>query len=159
MSQMTETADWSALVSAGPFDLDAGSSVTVPFAVVGGDDYADLVANVARAQEIYYALDTGIPGDEPVEYRLELGQNRPNPFNPVTSIMYALPAPGHVRLAVYDAAGRLVATLVDEYAKAGPHATAWDSRNDRGVEVASGVYFCRLEASGRTLTKKMVLLK
>jgi len=126
---------------------------------VAGDDYVDLITNVARAQEIYYALDTGVPEEEPVEYRLELGQNRPNPFNPVTSIRYALPAPGHVTLAVYDAAGRLVATLVDEQRKAGPHATVWDSRSDRGVEVASGVYFCRLESGGRTLTRKMVLLK
>ena len=157
--QMTETADWSALVSAGPFDLDAGSSVTVPFAVVGGDDYAELVANVVRAQEVYYALSVGVPEEEPVEYRLELGQNRPNPFNPVTSIRYVLPAPGHVRLAVYDASGRLVTTLVDEHVKAGPHATAWNSRSAGGAEVASGVYFCRLEAGGRTLTRKMVLLK
>lgn len=159
VSQMTEPADWSALASAGPFDIDPGLSEAVPFAVVGGDDYADLVANVARAQEIYSALSVDVPEDESVEYALELGQNRPNPFNPMTSIRYALPEPGHVKLAVYDAAGRLVATLVDGETKAGPHATAWDSRNDDGVTVASGVYFCRLEAGGKTLTRKMVLLK
>ncbi len=157
--QMHEVADWSALVAAGPFDLDAGASVTVPFAVVGGDDYADLVANVARAQELYTALGVNVPGDAPIEYRLELGQNRPNPFNPVTSIRYVLPQAGRARLSVYDAAGRLVATLVDGPVKAGPHATAWDGTNDEGMQVSSGVYFCRLEAAGETRAMKMVLLK
>ena len=157
--QSTEESDWSTLVSAGPFDIVGGASKTVAFVMAAGDDYEDLFANVVRAQELYYALPADVPEDEPSGYALELSQNRPNPFNPMTSIRYTLPEPGDVRLAVYDATGRLVSTLVDDHRAAGPHVAAWDSKTDNGVEVASGVYFCRLESGGRTLTRKMVLLK
>ncbi len=146
-------------MSAGPFDLDAGSSVTVPFAVVGGDDYAGLVANVVRAQEIYYALTVGIPDEEPVEYRLELGQNRPNPFNPVTKIAFSLPAAAEATLAVFDIAGRRVVTQVDREVEAGCHEVVWNGTNEAGEPVASGVYFSRLTVMGEEHSAKMVLLK
>ena len=88
-----------------------------------------------------------------------LGQNTPNPFNPTTLISYSLPAREHVTVSVYDAAGRLVRTLVNETRGAGAHDVQWDGRDDAGVTVGSGVYFYRLSAGSFTESRKMVMLK
>jgi hypothetical protein len=88
-----------------------------------------------------------------------LGTNYPNPFNPRTTIAFSLARRGVVSLAVYDVAGRRVRTLVDGSRDAGPHTVAWDGRNDAGVSVASGVYFCKLVAGEFSDTRKLVLLK
>jgi len=104
------------------------------------------------------ALPTGVPDGE-VGRKLELAQNRPNPFNPKTAIAFNLPEAAEVRLEIYDVAGRRVATLVDRRLVAGPHAYEWDGRNHDGERVASGVYFYRLSAADRELSRKMVLLK
>jgi len=60
---------------------------------------------------------------------------------------------------VYNVAGRHVRTLVNGEVDAGYHSAMWDGRDDRGVEVGSGVYFCRMEAEGFEGSTKMVLLK
>jgi subtilisin-like proprotein convertase family protein len=83
----------------------------------------------------------------------------PNPFNPVTNISYGAPSKSHVYLAVYNVAGRLVRTLVDRDVDPGYHTEVWDGRDDSGVSVGSGVYFCRMEATGFSANRKMVLLK
>ena len=67
---------------------------------------------------------------------------------------------GHVTLRVYDVTGRLVKVLVDENAMAGgPYRATWRGRDERNHEVASGVYFYRLEAGPFTETRKLVLLR
>ncbi len=83
----------------------------------------------------------------------------PNPFNPTTTVSYGSPVDSAVSLAVYNVAGRLVRTLVDGPVDAGYHVAVWDGRDDRGVEVSSGVYFCRMEAERFQASTKMVLLK
>ncbi len=88
-----------------------------------------------------------------------LAQNYPNPFNPVTMIRFGLERPVHVIITIYDAAGRLVRTLLDEHRGAGPHAVAWNGTDAFGRAVASGVYFYSLEADTFKETKKMVLLR
>jgi len=80
--------------------------------------------------------------------------NAPNPFNPRTSISFELARPGPVRLDIHDVRGRLVARLVDAPYPAGRHSAVWDDR-----KVASGVYFARLVADGRTEVHKMTLLR
>ena len=90
---------------------------------------------------------------------LSLDQNFPNPFNPNTTISFTLPATSSVRLSVYDPEGKLVIVLVDDVLPQGFNEATWDSRDARGNPVSSGVYFYRLTAGNRTLTKKMVLLK
>lgn len=84
----------------------------------------------------------------------KLGQNYPNPFNPNTAISYRLSAVGHVTLAVYDVLGRKVATLVDGRQSDGVHTVFFNAS-----ELASGVYFYRLTASGVSVVKKMLLEK
>ena len=95
----------------------------------------------------------------PLRYQTALGQNRPNPFNPETTIRYTLAERANVQLTVYDVAGRKVRTLVDESRAAGPHEAFWDGRSDNGQSVATGVYFYRLVTGNFSQTRKMVLLK
>jgi flagellar hook assembly protein FlgD len=84
----------------------------------------------------------------------------PNPFNPTPIIRYDVPSPGaHVRIVVYDVTGRRVATLVDGQKSGGQKRVTWNGRNDRGNEVATGVYFYRMTVPGFTQTRKMVLVK
>ncbi len=84
----------------------------------------------------------------------------PNPFNPWTTISFRLPEQVAVTLAVYDASGRLVRTLVDDQVFAeGLSDVVWNGRNDHGVSVASGVYFTRLVAGRYGETRRMTLVK
>ena len=90
-----------------------------------------------------------------------LGQNHPNPFNPETTIDCALPDVANVHLVIYDLTGRTIRTLVREYRQPGRYEVVWDGRDRGGREVASGVYFYRLEVveQGIVETRRMVLLR
>jgi hypothetical protein len=92
--------------------------------------------------------EVGLPGEVVLE------QNYPNPFNPSTVVGYRIPVRGHVILKVYDAAGRVVAGLVDAERAAGRYTVTWDAS-----DIPSGVYFCRLTMEGFTQTKKMLLVR
>jgi hypothetical protein len=81
-------------------------------------------------------------GNLPNDYRLS--QNFPNPFNPKTEIEYSIPRDGQVSLKVYNVAG----------AEVGSYSVSWNAR-----DLASGVYFCRMEAEGHSEMVKMVLMK
>jgi YVTN family beta-propeller protein len=89
----------------------------------------------------------------------ELAQNVPNPFNPTTSIRFTIPEDGHVMLAVYDAAGQRIRTLVDKPLKANFYRVDWNGRNDAGRQVSSGMYFYRIHAGRHTQARKMLLLR
>jgi hypothetical protein len=93
--------------------------------------------------------------------RIELAllQNYPNPFNPSTMIEYRLPEKAQVRIEIYDTAGRRVACVMDGEQGAGPHSVMWDGKDATGRAVSSGVYFYRLTAGRKTISRKMVLLK
>ncbi len=84
----------------------------------------------------------------------ELGQNWPNPFNPVTSISFQLPETQHVRLGVYNLFGERVALLADGLMESGSHQISFDGSN-----LASGIYVYALQAGNRTITKRMTLIK
>ena len=90
---------------------------------------------------------------------VRLHQSRPNPFNPRTTIHFELPHSGAVDLAVFDVAGRRVATLASGAMEPGRYDVAWEGRDDAGLPVAGGLYFYQLVTDGKTLTKKMVMLK
>lgn len=91
--------------------------------------------------------------------RIDLQQNFPNPFNPVTTIRFILPTESPVRLAIYDVAGRVVRTLIDKQLGPGVYSPVWNGMSDAGKPAATGVYFYRLEADGFTESKKMILVK
>ena len=95
------------------------------------------------------ALSVKIP--VPEDYTLSA---YPNPFNPVATIQYAVPAHGHVKLIVYDVQGREVATLVDEAQSAGRYSVLFDA-----AHLASGTYVYRLESGSHVLTNTIMLVK
>ncbi len=84
----------------------------------------------------------------------EVDQNYPNPFNPTTVINYQLPKDGFVSLKVYDIVGNVVKTLENGFKPAGSYTANFDGSN-----LASGMYYYRLETTGYVSTKKMILLK
>lgn len=88
----------------------------------------------------------------PVQFRLE--QNYPNPFNPSTTFEYTIIKPTHVRIRLYDDVGREVKTIVDQQMQPGAYKASFD-----GAKLASGVYFCRMQAGNFTEVRKVVLLK
>ena len=98
----------------------------------------------------------------------KLSQNYPNPFprtpgrkgNPTTWIYFELAQPGHVTLTVYNVIGQKVRTLVDKNLPAGVNYSVWwNGKDDLGRNVGSGIYLYRLTSNGRTLTRKMMLLR
>jgi len=99
-------------------------------------------------------------GDGPVgPGRFALHGNVPNPFNPVTTVAFDLPASAPVQLAVFDLTGRQVRLLLDKQLPAGRHSVRWYGRDDRGSRVASGMYLCRIQAGSYSATRRMVLVK
>ncbi len=88
-----------------------------------------------------------------------LGRNTPNPFNPLTTIRFQVPAVGRATLRVYSVRGALVRTLVDEPLPEGSYRVEWNGRDDRGAALASGVYVYELRQGSRRLSHKMSLLK
>ncbi len=89
-----------------------------------------------------------------------LGSNFPNPFNPSTSIEYALPRAGQVALDVFNIAGQRIRRLVDKSQHAaGIYTVEWDGRDQLGRQAGSGVYFYRLETVGFVKTRKMLLIQ
>ncbi len=83
----------------------------------------------------------------------------PNPFNSSTSIAFTLSSHGHAALTIYDITGRKVRELLSEELPAGAHRVVWDSCDDKGVTVSSGVYFARLNAGGVGVTSRMMFVK
>ena len=110
----------------------------------------------------YYLLDdlafsgnTGVENQSSlVPIEMNLKQNYPNPFNPSTTISYSLSKSSYVKLRVFNILGKEVTTLADGFQSAGNHTAHFLASN-----MASGVYFYRLEAEGYTAMKQMLLVK
>jgi hypothetical protein len=111
----------------------------------------DIARGLARAG---FSGFTGVGSDPAATAGLWLAQSAPNPFRDIATIGYRLPATEHVRLTVYDVAGREVARLVDGSRPAGAHEAVL-----RADGLASGVYIYRLEAGGSVSERRLVLLK
>lgn len=112
------------------------------------------------------AVDSVPPGDGPpgpplLWKRSWLGQNRPNPFNPTTSIGYAVSGtrPQTVLIQIFDVHGRLVSTPVSRPFDPGYYEFRWDGHDDHGRPVSSGVYFYRAAIGPNAFSRKMALLR
>ena len=129
---------------------------------------------VAAGQTYYYKLkqvdfDGTLWWSEPVSAAVAaagtvpqgyaLDQNYPNPFNAGTNISYRIGEYGRVTLKIFNIRGQQVRSLVDGGQNAGWHQARWDGRDAAGREVASGLYFCRLEAGGISRTIKVALVR
>jgi hypothetical protein len=122
--------------------LNESGSECDPFAIHYFDSDGEAGINLAK------------PSSDQIPTVFSLGQNQPNPFNPVTEIQFGLPVDSHVRLVIYSVTGQKVVTLVDEHRQAGMYNVTWN-----GSTAASGIYFYRLEAGDFVETKKMMLIK
>jgi hypothetical protein len=96
-----------------------------------------------------------------------LAQNSPNPFNPSTTIQYAVPGridgerieAARIELRIFDVRGRTVRTLVNEAQAPGRYSVVWNGRDDSGRTVGAGVYFYRLQTPEFTQARKMLMVK
>ena len=171
-STATRDLDYAALFTP-MIEIPAGSLTgTTNFYV---DPVADNLEEGDEVIRLIGAID-GLEGDE-VEITLSesgaakaaiqtrpeaftLANNYPNPFNPTTTIQYALPQAVDVKLTVYNVVGQPVRTLVAEHQSAGRYAVEWDATNDSGHSLSAGMYFYRLQAGEEfRAAKKMLLLR
>ena len=174
-SPMDSTSDWGVV---GEYAGELGASVASA-GDVNGDSVEDIIIgepcypfhhNIGRAyvykgDTLYNGVeDCNPPYQVPREF--ELYQNYPNPFNATTIINYELlimNSPVRTTLKVYNLLGKEVKTLVDKSQKGGHYEVSWDGRDEKGREVGSGIYFCRLEVIGDRLkvveTRKMLLIR
>jgi len=93
----------------------------------------------------------------PTEYNL--AQNYPNPFNPQTEIVFALPQADHVTLSIFNTLGQKIRTLVAQSYHPGFHTVIWDSKDNHGHPVASGIYLYQIRAGEFVQIRKMSLLR
>jgi len=149
------------LISTGPLTLVAGQTDTMAFALLAGNSLADITAAAAAAQMAYDGVITDVEDEtgDMLPAQFTLSQNYPNPFNPYTTIEYSLPVKSRVVLSIYNILGQKVRTLIDNNQGAGCQAVLWDGKTDRGKDVASGIYFYRLQSDEVSITKRMLLLK
>jgi hypothetical protein len=123
--------------------------------VISGNEYSRYSIKGCRISGVIYGTITSAePTPSPLPAPFVLHQNYPNPFNPTTTIPYVVPRRSPVTLIVYNILGERIATLVDETKAPGAYEVIFD-----GSKFASGVYFCRMNASNYTLIRKLVMTK
>ena len=159
-----EPGDRRTVPSSGPFSLAFGDTQEVVVEVVAGigadrlSSISLMKSNAQIGRGVFIGMISPLTGVEElrtnVPSAIQLSQNYPNPFNPSTTIKYQLLTQSHVTLKMFDVLGREVTTLVDDVEQPGYKAVTWNARS-----VASGVYFCRLQAGSFVETKKLVLTK
>ena len=117
------------------------------FSVVPGQDFFTQPVKISK--KIVTGTDLPLLTGE-----LNLTQNHPNPFKESTIIQYQTPSTEKISLKVYDFTGKEVAVLVNDRKTAGSYQVIWDA-----VKYPPGIYFYRLEAGNKSITKKMALMK
>ena len=165
---MTDSANYRSYADGAAFDAfnisESSGDGTTSFFVPAGSRWYAVFANdrnlnnpqyvqatVSLYSDVVSAVASG--KEQPArEYRLYA--NYPNPFNAATAIRYRLARAGKVRLSVYDAAGRLVRTLIDGAQEAGAHRVVWHAG-----DMASGIYYFRLTAGTFRAVRKCLLVK
>ena len=138
--------------------IGSGELVRVTFAEGVSLIDVEVLARSSANQPLNTDMESTDTADAmPMIYRM--AQNYPNPFNPTTMISFDLPAAQDVKLAVFGPDGRKIVTLVSGSMPAGFHAVTWNGRDASGSQVASGIYFYRIEAGPLQQTSKMLMLK
>jgi hypothetical protein len=157
-------------------DFRVSESKFVPKPEVFFGDYINIAALNGKVYPIWMRMDgtnlsvwmahIDIPvptaiafADPPVDPRVRLRQNFPNPFNPTTRIEFELSYAMDVSVNIYDVTGRFVARVTSGAFDRGPHQLEWDGTDHTGRPVSSGIYFYKLTAGDQIVTKKMTLLK
>ncbi len=117
-----------------------------------------MFALVSDGGNYVYGQAPGVHSPEiPAEFHF--GGTYPNPFSAEAAISFSLPSAGRVSVTIYDLSGRAVRTLNDTEMQAAEHTLMWDGLDETGNAVGAGVYFCRLQACGETVTQKMLRIE
>jgi len=141
-------------------------SVEPPIVINAGDTFARIIGCVDYSYDEYglqprTAADimTEVSVNDITTPRAVAGiANYPNPFNPHTTIVFSLPEAGSADVAIYNTRGQLVKSFASQNYTAGEHRVEWDGTDNKGIQVSSGSYVCKI--GGRyTAVKKMILLK
>ncbi len=114
----------------------------------------DLDGTAHFSDGVYVNVVTSVLPEQALPSECALGQNFPNPFNPTTTILYAVPRHSNVKLTVYTMLGQQVAILVDGEMEAGYHQVQFDASG-----LASGVYYYRMQTGDFVQSKRLILLK
>ncbi len=130
-----------------------GDNSTVPGSTWEVDEVVFTKANTFDVVSGLEIKETKIP------VLFELSNAYPNPFNPTTTLQFKIPVSNNVKVEVFNIMGQKVRTLINGMKSAGTYTLTWDSRNDAGQKVSSGMYFVHMEASHFNATKKAILLK
>ena len=122
---------------------------------------AGLVVAGTHGKGVYsISIPVGSDADDAdIPLPARLSQNVPNPFNPMTTISFSLPAGGRVTLVVYDVAGNRIRTLVNQDLEAGDHQVIWNGSDEGGRQVAAGIYLYRLDSGSVHEVKRMTLVR
>lgn len=119
-----------------------------------------LVDNILRWFNVLTGIEGGDKISDQIPAKFELAQNFPNPFNPATSIRFALPQSSKLTLTIFNSRGQQVRRLTDQAYPAGTYKITWDGRDQANNRVSSGIYFYRLQTSGGfRAVRKMMLIK
>ena len=89
----------------------------------------------------------------------KLGENYPNPFNPTTQFDIDLGSSENIQVVIYDINGRKIKELANGFYKQGNHQFKWNSTDDKGNIVSSGMYIYTIISQSHILSKKMLLMK
>ncbi|UCD37881.1 MAG: T9SS type A sorting domain-containing protein [Fidelibacterota bacterium] len=124
----------------------------------GGDAHGYSIV-AAEINGIQYGGPISIKPRAPVPEAFRLKPAYPNPFNPVTTVRFDLPAAAYIDLTVYDILGREITRLVSGYQEPGYHEAIWDGRDASGHSLPSGIYIARLTTPQFGNSIKMLLLR
>ena len=148
----------------GDYEVILGTSSdlrVIDIAQEAGDKYTWATYRSSNHRNGYFdvTLASTSSNNFTIPTKYSLGNNYPNPFNPITRISYGLPKDSNVSITVYDINGRVVNLLIDSDQPAGQGSIIWNGKNDAGMSVAAGLYFYKMQAGTFHQTNKMILLK
>ena len=159
------TEDFEISVSEYSLAIGENIEVTVSFTPEAAGEYTGSVAitsndtNNPEATITLSGTGNGSGADDLIPMVTELQGNYPNPFNPTTTIRYALNTDEKVEIEIYNIKGQTVKTLVNEDQAAGYHSVVWNGKDNSNKQSASGIYFYKFKAGNIVSMKKMILMK
>ena len=145
-----ETAEFIAYTSSTMLDI---SGDVCAYYHVTATDFAGNEGDASSLENTYAGARDGFP----VQFALR--ENRPNPFEAYTSIVFDLPARSFVSLRVFDISGRLVRKLAYDSYLPGQHTVTWAGDDDAGAGAGAGIYFVRMDAGRFSCARKLILLR
>ncbi len=139
--------------------IDLTSQVQFRFVASDSEPGSIVEAGLDDFSIVVYEDVSGISSHESPAAKLWLSETSPNPFGSAVTVEFSASPGARVSLTVHDVLGRVVKTLLKERVSSGSHVITWDATNDRGAQVAAGLYIVRLESTGRAVTRKIVLTR